>query len=279
MKYENGEIEIAPKTIFWIEIPGFLDEKERIELLKRDIFIVEFDGLMNNIKNLTKSKSKYTAYFYNLEDILIKNKVKKDEIYSFSVSLAAFINSFIPERSLIHTNFIDEKLANLFRQEGITFVEKNLKDKKNAYSTIVSMIMPFFSENQKILRSSLRLNLLSKNFNVDIVNLDNKDAPIIHCIVKNLSLNGVCFFLQNNNELNFFNLKDRLQVCLYLTRNIIKIDLCFVTRIDKNSNEIGVTFNLTDGLMIRDDYSNILTSMIYNWMKTLIDKYGNIDTE
>jgi hypothetical protein len=278
LKYENGDIEIAPKIIFWIEIPEVIGEHEKIELLKRDILVIEQSGDIDVLYNLKKSKSKYTAYFYNLEGIFVKNKIKPEDYYVFSTNLATFIQGFVPERSLVHSSVIDPKISKMFVTQSINYFEKNLSDKKNAFLTAISMIKPFFSEKDKIERSSLRLNLLPLKYKVEITNLEKPDMPTIYGYLKDISLTGMAFVLHINNDLNFFKLKDKIQIKLFMQQQILKINICFITRVDEKKLEIGVIYNITDGHMIREDYANKLTSLIYNWVKGLIEKYGKIET-
>jgi len=147
--YENGEIDIAPKIIFWIEMPDIIGEHERIELLKRDILVVEQSGAIDDIYSLKKSNSKYTAYFYNLEGIFLKNNVQPEEYYVFSTNLATFIKEFVPEKSLVHSSVIDEKISAMFKEQAINYMEKNLSDRRHAFLTAISMIKPFFAEKRK----------------------------------------------------------------------------------------------------------------------------------
>lgn len=278
MKYNNGEIRISPKLIYFVEIPGCVGEEEKLELLKRDILLVECNGNLESLHELTKSYSKYSAYFYNLENMTIKNRVKKEELFTFAANVATFIKNLVPERSLVHTSLIDDNIANLFRSEGIAYVEKNMTDKNVILSTIVNAIRPFFIENQRLLRSSLRLFLLQSRCKVEITNLASKISNPINGYVKDLSLTGIGIFLYNKYDFDLFKLKDRLNLKLFLNRAIIKVNISIVTRIHKEKNEIGVSFNITDNHMIREDDANRLTLILYNWMKGIIDKNGSIVT-
>ena len=278
MKYGSGDIDISPKVLYFIEIPNTVGEDEKLELLKHDILIIESDGNIEKLHTLKKRHTKYSAYFYNLENIFIKNRVKRNDFFSFSANIATFIKNFEPNKSLVHTSMIDDEIAYIFRSEGIPYVEKNLRDKKIAYSTILNSIKPFFIENQRLIRSSLRLNLLPMKYKVEIVNLCAKYPEHIMGYIKDLSLSGMGFILRDKHDISSFKLKDRLQVRLFLHRTIIKINVSFVTRVLKNNSEIGVSFNITDGHMIREDYANRLTLLVYNWMKDIVEKHGKIYT-
>ena len=279
MQYKNGEITIAPKVIFWVGIPSVIKKNEQIELLKNDVLIVEHNGNSQALYNLKKTCNKYTAYFYNLENLLLTNKINHDDIYTFMSNIATFIESLAPERSLVHTNVIDENIANIFRYRGISYVEKNLKDKKIAFSTLINIIRPFFAEKDRLKRSVLRLILLPMKYKVEIINLGNKIAPLVEGYIKDLSLNGMCIALRIKSHSSFFELKDRIQMKLFLKYSIIKIDMAFITRIDKKTGEMGINFNITDEHMIREDNASKLTTLIYDWIKEIIQIYGNIEMD
>jgi len=279
LKYSNGEIKISPKVLYFIEIPNTIGEEEKLELLKNDILILEEDGNIDSINKLINKHTKYSAYFYNLESMFLKNRVRRENYYSFAANIATFIKNFAPEKSLVHTSMIDEEIANIFRSEGISYVEKNLRDKKIVYSTILNTIPPFFIENQRLFRSSLRVHLLPMKFKVEITNLNTDYLDTMTGYIRDLSLAGMSFILKDRHDLKSFKLKDRLRVRLFLHRNIIKINICLVTRVIKENAEIGVSFNITDGHMIREDYANRLTAIIYNWMKNIINKHGKLKDE
>ena len=278
MKYNNGEINISPKLVYFIEIPGCVGEEEKLELLKRDIMLIECNGNYETLQKLTKNHNKYSAYFYNLENMILKNRIKKDDFFSFAANIATFIRNHVPERSLVHTSIIDEDIANLFRYEGIAYVEKNMTDKNIILNTIINSIRPFFIENQRLLRSSLRLFLFQSKCKIEITKISDKIYTPIIGYVKDLSLTGIGFILENKYDLNILKLKDRLTLKLFLDRAIIKINMSIVTRIHEDKNEVGVSFNITDNHMIREEDANRLTLILYNWMKGIIDKNGLLES-
>jgi len=279
LKYNNGEIIVSPKIIFWIDIPPVIGEHERIELLKHDILVIGFDGNINKLLDLERTKNKYTAYFFNLDKMISTNNIKTDDIKTFALNLATFIGNFVPDKCLLHTNLINQEFAAIFREQGVSYVEKNLGDINTVFKTMTSMVQTFFSEQLRMQRASIRLHLLPLQYKLEINNAENSTMPIVYGYIKDLSLNGMGFVLKIQNDLNFFKLKDKVQIRLFIQQSILKINLALVTRIDPANQEIGVTFNISDPHMIREDYGNRLTSLIYNWLKGIIEKYGKIESE
>jgi len=128
-------------------------------------------------------------------------------------------------------------------------------------------------------RSALRLNLAPVKYKVEIMNIDNTKIPTIYGFLRDLSLTGMSFTLQVKNDLNFLKLKDKILIKLFLPQTILKINIAIVTRLDEKNQVVGAIYNITDGHMIREDYANKLISMIYNWLKGIIEKIGKIDTD
>jgi hypothetical protein len=278
MQYPNGEISVSPKVVYWIGIPSELEKDERLNLLKNDILIIEHNGDSNSLCELRNSSSKYTAYFYNLDNLLLNNKVSQDDIHTFSLNVAMFIENLIPERSLVHTSLIDNSIGDLFRKHGISFLEKNLKEKRIALTTLISTIRPFFIEKGRVERSALRIIVLPMKFKIEIKNLNNKIDQLIIGSIKDFSLNGLCFRLNLKSDLMFFKLKDKLKLRLFINRNVIDIDMACIIRIDDKINEIGVSFNIKDEKMIKADSANCLAFIVYNWLISIIRRYGKIES-
>lgn len=277
MRFQNGEITVSPKIIYWVGIPPNIIKTDRIELFKNDIFIIEHDGNHKSLYELKKTSNKYTAYFFNLENIIFKNKITNNHILTFSTNIITLIKELIPERSLVHTSLINEDVSNIFRSNGIPYVEKNLNDKKLAFSTLLSIIKPFFIDQGKMDRSFVRLNLLPLQLKATIRDLNNKICPEIECYVKDISLSGISFILKSISLINFFQINDKTSAKIFIDRNYIFIKSATILRIKKDSLEIGINFNLNDEKDIDEDSSNTLSGLIFDWINGVINKHGNID--
>ncbi|MCK4798753.1 MAG: hypothetical protein KAT05_15355 [Spirochaetes bacterium] len=277
MEYQKGEIHISPKTIFWVEMPDNIKDHDKIELLKKDILLVKCSGVIQELVKLREKNSKSSAFFYNLDQILHENHIKNSEAFNFLHKIVQFIKTLSPEKTLVHTTIIDKKISELFRDEGIIYVEKNLNDKKIAESTILALIHPLFSEHNKVKRSFLRLNLLPMKYKVAISNI-SRGSPVIKGCLKDLSLNGMGIVLNDKNELNFFSLKNLIEIKIFIRDSILTISKAFITRVDDEKIEIGVNYDISDNSMVREDYATYLTGLIYNWIKELLEKYGHIDS-
>jgi hypothetical protein len=275
MDTTRGEILISPKTIYWIQTPVTIGEHDRIELLKRDILIINYNGDVQDIVKLKDVDNKYSAFFFNLDGILSRNHIKGEEVYSFTKKIGKFIGSFFQKRSLVYTTILDKNLAEVFKANNVYFVEKNLNDKKIAITTIFSLIHPFFAEDGKVQRSFLRLNLFPMKYKFVLVNLTKGNA-VIEGIIKDLSLNGMGLVFANNDDLKNIAVKDVVEVKLFIKNSIIKINRAIVTRHEADKLEFGVNYNINDTKMVREDYASYLTGLIYNWIKEIIKEHGTL---
>ena len=278
METTRGEIVISPKTIYWIQTPVTIAEHDRIELLKKDILIITYNGDMQDIVKLKDKNNKYSAFFFNLDGILSRNHIKSDEIYAFSKNMGKFISHFFQKRSLVYTTILDKKLIELFKSFNVYFLEKNLNDKKIAISTIYTLIHPFFAEDGKVQRFFLRLNLFPMKYKFVLSNL-SKGNIIIEGVLKDLSLNGMGLVVVNGEDLKNIAIKDVIEIKLFIKNSIIKINRAIVTRLDVEKSEAGVNYNINDTKMIREDYASFLTGLIYNWIKEIIKEHGSLVTQ
>ncbi len=278
MQFDNGEILISPKTIYWFEMPVTITDYEKIELLKKDVLLINYESDLESMFNIKDKINELTAFFYNYDNILYKNKIPEENKYVFSEKFIGIIKEFNFQNNLVHTTHIDNKLSKLFKNHGLIYLEKNLNDKRIAINIISALIHPFFSNNLKIKRSFLRLNLAPMKYNLLIRNKKN-NAVVINGFIKDLSLNGMGIYISNIEDFDKINLKDFLELKISIKQSIIKISNAFVSRVNKDSMEIGITYDINNSKMIREDYATYLTSLIYNWIKDLIKKYGVLDTE
>jgi hypothetical protein len=276
MDLKNGEVLMSPNTIYWIQMPVNISEDDRIELLKRDILLINCNYGVDDLPKLKQKDSKFAAYFINLDGIFQKNHVNDDGLYDYCERIAKFLESFDPTKTVVHTYTIDEKICDIFRSKGLIYLEKNFGDKANAVNTVINLIKPIFSDENRVQRSFLRVNLYpDTKYKVEI-NLPLQTLNPVHCYLKDISLNGVGIIFQDKKDVSQFSLKDMIQVRIFTERSILNIPACLITRKDANG-EIGVSYDINNRQMIKEDTANYLVKLIYNWIRDIIIKYGKAD--
>ncbi len=119
MTYQNGEITLSPYILYWVQMPIIIGEDDRIDLLKRDVFVTECQYKVEEYEKLLEKKDESSAFFFNLDKILSSTN-KQGEI-ELAKKVAEFISGFCPERSVIHTTTIDSTIKEIFQLEGLIY--------------------------------------------------------------------------------------------------------------------------------------------------------------
>lgn len=263
---DNCGILHKPKTIKWFEMPAFIGEDDQIEFLKRDVLVVNCDGAINKIFNTSKSDNQNSIFFFNFDKILLRNNLKIKDCLAFAPNFIQAVQALEPTKSLVHTKIIDSRLGDIFKTEGISFIEQNLEDRTKAFNVTLKLIKPFFSQNNEVVRSFVRVNLYPMKYKVELIDFSNKTI-LATGVLKDISLNGIGLVLSSKDAAKQFNLKDKLTIKLYLRGSYIKINLGFLTRLDREKLELGVTFNINEQSMVGMLDADKISKIIYKYIK------------
>lgn len=256
------EVTVLPKTIAWVGMPMHIDERERFDLLKRDVFI--FDPGADHVDRLPLINGRYTAFVLNFDEILkYENKLKPHKPAELAIRLREYIEKFSAHNTVIHSSLIDEDISNEFQHHGIIFLQKNLQYKNTARMTIYHHTFPMFHQGQRSQRKYVRVYIHpDKQIRVSLaLQHSNKDA--VTGYLKDLSLNGMGIRFNEPEELDNFSLKDSVQLIVRSRELTINVATCFVTRTDYKSNMIGVNYNLEDETFIAKQDANNITRIVY----------------
>ncbi|MCG8572045.1 MAG: PilZ domain-containing protein [Spirochaetes bacterium] len=277
MIFKNGEIKITPKTLFWIETPVPIYDEEKIEFLKNDILILESSLNLEKASPFKKNDKLDSFFLFNLDGIIHKNNIKDKDILHASTKISDLINQNIYKESIVHTNMINNQLAHFFKNQKIHYLEKNLSDHKSAIHVAQDIIKYFFHNTGVHHRTSIRLNFYPDNeINAKII-FSNEDAPYLGYL-KDLSLDGLGIYMPFEETINL-RLGELIKIELYSHKPFLTIKKGLITRIDKKTKEVGISFNLNDKKMINEDQADYITSMIYNWLKEYLKTYKEINVE
>ena len=268
MGLKNGEIISKPNTIYWVKMPAIIGEPDQIELLKNDILIMDCDYGIEELDRIKEKDKTNAAFFYNLDAILTKSRVISENLYNFAEKISTFISENSPEKSVVHTVTIDVKMCDIFRSKGLIYIEKNLIDKTNAVTTIMNLLRPIFSDENKIKRSFVRINLYpAVKHRVEIITCSEKK---INGFVKDLSLNGMGLIVNDSQEMTFLKLKDNISVKIFTPTAVLKIAASYITRKDDETSEIGINYNINDKNMVKEETANYLTRLIFYWIREIL---------
>jgi len=255
-------------------MPVSIGEADKIELLKKDILLIDCNYGIEDIPKLIEKQGKNIAFFYNLDRIFQKNKAENE--YALSQKLANFISKFSPDKSIVHTTLLDEKIKNIFRQEGLIFLEKNFNDKQGAVNIVMDLMKPLFSEENIVKRSFLRINLYPETkYKIEITGASLTEPILGH--LKDLSLNGLGMILFDRDDIKKVSIKDSISIRIFTPISILKVPMAFITRKDEDKSEIGVNYNIENKSMVKDETASFLIKIIYKWIHDIITKYGKLE--
>ena len=96
----DGQINVAPKIIYWIEAP-IIKKDLILELLKRDLLLVPC-----RLDDLENEKQQDALYIYNFDQIANENKNLSNQ--DRARKIIQHIKSFKAPLKMVHTNLIDE---------------------------------------------------------------------------------------------------------------------------------------------------------------------------
>ena len=268
MPEQKNEIIIAPKTVYWVEMPGVIGQKDKFSLLTQDILLIESE--IEKIENLNKRDEKNVIYIFNLDRIFRKKGANSiDRELRFSQELIKFMKERPQNKALVHTSILHEDIKNKFESEKIYFLQKNLEYKQIALTTVFKLVQHVYKEEQA-LRTQVRINYYPENkINVDISNLTKK-MPKVKAMLKDISMNGAGIKILDGQELKNFKVKDLVEVKAYFREATLKISAGFVTRINPEEYELGLNFNLKNNKMISETDATTLSGLVYEAIKKIL---------
>ena len=254
-------------------MPAIIGEQDRIEMLKRNVFVVECQYGFEDYSKLIEKRDDCSAFFFNLDKIFIN--VKKGSEYIIAEKIAQFISKFSPDKSVAHTTLLDNKMREIFQNEGIIYLEKNFCDKEGSVTLLMNLLKPLFSNENVIRRTDIRLLLFPiVKYKVDIY-FDNFLKSRTGYL-KDVSMSGIGVKFETNEDLDCFSLKDQVMIRVISHNSIYKIPLAIITRKTLGVKEVGVSFNITDTNMIKEETANFFVKIIYSWIKEVILTQGKI---
>jgi hypothetical protein len=273
--FEDGEIRVSPKLVYWIENPSTIDESVRIELLKQDVLIVTFDGDFQKLPELIKISDKYTCFLFNMDKIFSRNRVGQENRPNFIQNFSQLVQRLGCERCLVHTTSSDPVLQSMFASAGITFKETHFLDKSRVINDILTMTHSMLTISSTINRTCLRIDLTSVLYNVELTLLEGSGLTYRgHC--KDISLNGLAVQIEGCKSIDELTLKSIVSVRLALPAKTVNIKKAFVTRITDNSCEIGINYDIRNEGVIPVDDANMVTRIIHNWIQGIIKTHGHM---
>ncbi len=275
MSLEQIEIFIAPIKMFWFGMPKDFQKKNRVELLKKDILLI--DCKIEDIDNLNVDvKAQNSILFFNLNTILPRKIIMDDErIDTEACAMLKKIAENYAKLSIVHTTLLKPKVADFAKKLGILYLEKVVGDTQESIVLIENIAKQFFKANNKQLsnvnlRAFIRIHFAANSLNVTLKKPDLE----IPAYINNVSINGMGVTLKDNKDLKYFKLKDFVELKAFLPELIIKVNKSVIRWIGRDKYELGLYFDSKDPNMIDWQNSYNIASLIYNVLGDIIDDMG-----
>ena len=268
MDFKSGEIVLAPKNISWVGMPLYMSDKDRFELLKHDIFIHNCEP--EYVTGVSSVQNEKSACLFNLDSIIRGSKRKRFiGPVPISIQLARYIRDHRMHHGFVHTTMLDRNIASVFRDFRIPFVQKDMQFRKTAWSYLYAKVIPLLTSGRKP-REFVRLKFFPQIKVVAGIEVLNRGyRPKMTAFLKDISLNGMGLVLRDPGMLKYFQLGDFLRITMFSHDLKLKLTSSFLTRVDKESLELGVRFNIDDELFIRRNDAQQLMRLIYSSLKEI----------
>ncbi len=263
------------KHLYWLQMPTTINDDFKIELLKRDIFAHRiFCRSLEDLElsELPSAENGLAIYFFNIDEIFSAEIIKaKHKLYAACKILAKKINAFVPHRCIVHSNLIDNKIKEIFNNEKIILLQKNMHNHRLALTTILNLTPIILGDQGREKRGAIRITTYPENkIKVQakkLVQIKGVPEKVFTAWVKDLSLNGMALVFDDEAQTEAINLKEPMALKVSLPRAIFRITTAFVVRKETDKKEIGLSFNLLNHKMVSEDDATVLSSYIYSCLK------------
>jgi hypothetical protein len=271
MVLNGSEVLFTPKFLYWFGNSELLNDDVKIEFLKNDFFIKNYVSNIDELANLVKSNNEFNFYIFDLDKLIIRN----NRDFRFDITLVVKLIKLLKEHELIKylifTKITDDEITGLFRANGIKLTnDKNFIDKANFADKALSVIKPHFLNQIRLFRAYIRLTLYPQRMHRIEINTIN-GTLITEGYLKDISLNGIGIILFDEKSFSQFNINDKVEIKIFMPRKIIHVKESSIARLESKELLLGLNFDLNDNKVIRKSHSTYLTSIIYDWIKVVLN--------
>jgi hypothetical protein len=245
MALKNNLVQVAPKLLCWYGMPLLLSESQRFHLLLHDLYL--HPVLDADIHSLPKLNGRTTAYVFSFDHYVLTQRAHSESLLvGAAQKLADFINSFCSHNSIVVTRTLSPRVAEVFEQADLGFLQRDLTYERPFFQFLREHALPLFHRHERRERNYLRVTPKEAgDYRVFVKNLGRPADATMTARLVNLSLNGVGLKMQDTTYRKL-DLRDAVQVTLRSPKVAIHIACAFVTRINADTDEIGVSFSLHD---------------------------------
>ena len=127
MQLRAGDIFITPKMVYWINMPRNIPQSFHIELLRKDILLIECN--LEDMEKLNDLGDKEFLVFFNLDPIMRPYREAGDNTDLKQVlQVINLLKVKFHGKNIIHTSVINSKLNDICKKNRIPYIENNLSN-------------------------------------------------------------------------------------------------------------------------------------------------------
>ncbi len=268
-----GQIEAMPRTVHWIEMPANFKDKDRTELIAHDIWVEPV-----RIQELLSIPDKNLIIFVNLDYVIFtKSAQQTGDALQNARSLLNKLRQLSILHIVVHTTHLNEQLKQFFKKEGISYLEVNLFNQKVAISSIQKIVNLLYEKMGRARRAHLRIKIPEQASLEVLMTLPNEH--LIRGYLRDISMNGICLYINEQEKLDLIPLKGFVKLQFNLSTIQVKIDMGIVARIDRETSETGLYFDLENPKMIKEEFAEHFKALLYQWIRDMLESKIDPDTQ
>jgi len=262
-----GAVKIMPRTIYWYQMPINFKDKDRIELLQKDIWIVPSDLETTS----STQEDKDAIFLLNLDDLFKSAKQGDLNLYKLGNQYIEKLQNKEPIKIVAHTTHLDNQLKNIFQEKSIVYLEKNLHNQKLAIQSISTIVNLLYEKTGRSNRAYLRMELAADSgVQVEISTKKDFIQSVLLAEVRDISMNGMLLSFSNQSDIEKLEIKGFIGMQLQIGKELVKFKSALIVRIDPEKLEAGIFFDPTNEKMLSEDQSSHYSTLLYHWISEMM---------
>ncbi|MES0489919.1 MAG: hypothetical protein ABUK01_08015 [Leptospirales bacterium] len=263
-----GSVKIMPRMIYWFQMPENFKDKDKIELLQKDIWILP--STIDEMSPIQKEKD--SIFLLNLDNVHRHAKRDESDLYKMSQEYIEKLQQKEPIKIVTHTTHLDNRLKTIFKDKGIVYLEKNLYNQKLAIQSIATIVNLLYENTGRANRAYLRMELASDSgVQVEITAKQDFLPVVLVAEVRDISMNGMLLSFSDENDIDKLAVKGFISIQLQIGKELVKFKSALIVRLDKEKKEAGIFFDLTNAKMVTEEQASHYSTLLYHWISEIMN--------
>lgn len=248
MPRTGWEIVAAPRMVAWVGKGIELSDAEKVALLRRDVYLVDLPVLRENGAHWLRPWSH--AYAINFDQVKrYKNRFRAQDDLVVATDLCHKIASVRGASCIIHGEEPTAEVAELFEKNGLRFIANPVNTKSELIGFLRQHILPLVTGTERKEREAVRLRLGS-GVRILVALSTRRDAAkyapiqVQRGALSDVSPLGIGINLFHKTGTRTLRIGQQASIQLAWQSTGITVKKAIITRIDKHTGTVGLSFNL-----------------------------------